>query len=139
MKIATWNVQLVKQRLEHLLIWLKETAPDIVCLQEIKCRRDRGVPALRDRGARLQRGGARPEGLQRGGHPVAAEPFDEVVPGACLALQSANSQRSVHGGGGLGRTSGAAVRVASIYLPNGNPPVESGEVHHTSSPGWTGS
>src|SRR3954467_2819963 len=37
MRIATWNVNSVKQRLDNLLAWLAERQPDIVCLQEIKC------------------------------------------------------------------------------------------------------
>ena len=37
MRIATWNVNSIRQRIEHLLTWLKECSPDIVCLQEIKC------------------------------------------------------------------------------------------------------
>ena len=32
MRVATWNVNSVRQRLDHLLAWLKECAPDIVCL-----------------------------------------------------------------------------------------------------------
>ena len=38
MRIATWNVNSIRQRLDHLLVWLKERSPDIVCLQEIKCQ-----------------------------------------------------------------------------------------------------
>ena len=37
MRIATWNVNSIRQRLDNALAWLKESAPDIVCLQEIKC------------------------------------------------------------------------------------------------------
>ena len=37
MRIVTWNVNSVKQRLEHLLRLLAQEAPDVVCLQEIKC------------------------------------------------------------------------------------------------------
>src|SRR6476469_202064 len=37
MRIATWNVNSVRQRLDSLQSWLKERDPDIVCLQEIKC------------------------------------------------------------------------------------------------------
>src|SRR5262245_15101259 len=37
MRVATWNVNSIKQRIEPLLAWLKERQPDIVCLQEIKC------------------------------------------------------------------------------------------------------
>src|SRR5207237_9291316 len=36
MRIATWNVNSVKQRIENLTAWLTERAPDIVCLQETK-------------------------------------------------------------------------------------------------------
>src|ERR1700712_3070848 len=38
MRIATWNVNSIRQRLDHLLTWLKDCAPDVVCLQEIKCQ-----------------------------------------------------------------------------------------------------
>ncbi len=37
MKIATFNVNSIKARLDQLLAWLKQAAPDVVCLQEIKC------------------------------------------------------------------------------------------------------
>ena len=37
MRIATWNVNSVKQRSENLLAWLCERQPDVVCLQETKC------------------------------------------------------------------------------------------------------
>ena len=36
MKIATWNVNSIRARLDNVVTWLKETDPDIVCLQEIK-------------------------------------------------------------------------------------------------------
>src|SRR5689334_24472297 len=35
--ISTWNVNSVRQRLEHLLAYLKEVEPDVLCLQELKC------------------------------------------------------------------------------------------------------
>ena len=38
MRIATWNVNSVRARLERLLPWLTERQPDVVCLQETKCR-----------------------------------------------------------------------------------------------------
>ncbi|HEX5780046.1 MAG TPA: endonuclease/exonuclease/phosphatase family protein, partial [Xanthobacteraceae bacterium] len=37
MRIATWNVNSIKQRVEPMQQWLKEREPDVVCLQEIKC------------------------------------------------------------------------------------------------------
>src|SRR5690606_41957584 len=36
MKIATWNINGVKARIDSLLQWLTDSAPDIACLQEIK-------------------------------------------------------------------------------------------------------
>ncbi|MBU3697251.1 exodeoxyribonuclease III [Dechloromonas sp.] len=44
MKIATWNVNSLKVRLPHLLEWLAEASPDIVCLQELKLE-DHNFPA----------------------------------------------------------------------------------------------
>ncbi len=44
MKIATWNVNSIKVRLEPALAWLKEAKPDVVALQEIKCL-DENFPA----------------------------------------------------------------------------------------------
>ena len=43
MKIATWNVNSVKARLEPALAWLKQAEPDVLCLQEIKTV-DEGFP-----------------------------------------------------------------------------------------------
>ncbi|WP_203422600.1 endonuclease/exonuclease/phosphatase family protein, partial [Acidovorax sp. ST3] len=37
LRLATWNVNSVKIRVENTLAWLKERDPDIVCLQELKC------------------------------------------------------------------------------------------------------
>jgi len=40
MRIATWNVNSIKQRIENLSAWLRERQPDIVCLQETSPGRD---------------------------------------------------------------------------------------------------
>ena len=37
MKIATWNVNSVRARLERLIAWLEAHRPDVLCLQETKC------------------------------------------------------------------------------------------------------
>ena len=37
MRIATWNVNSIKQRLDNVVAWLKEREPDVACLQETKC------------------------------------------------------------------------------------------------------
>src|SRR6266849_10175710 len=36
MRVATWNVNSVKQRVPRLLAWLDQRQPDVVCLQETK-------------------------------------------------------------------------------------------------------
>src|ERR1700712_2732398 len=43
MRIATWNVNSVNQRVDSLTAWLKAREPDVFCLQEIKCQ-DAGFP-----------------------------------------------------------------------------------------------
>ena len=51
MKIATFNVNGVNGRLPVLLRWLRETRPDVVCLQELKAPQDKfPEAALRDAG-----------------------------------------------------------------------------------------
>ena len=111
MKIATWNVNSVKARLGHLLAWLDEAKPDVLCLQEIKCL-DAEFPALEVRGA-----GYHIETLgQRAYNGVALlsrEPARDVVRGlpGDASDEQARYIEATFGG----------VRVASIYLPNGNP------------------
>lgn len=41
MILATYNVNGINGRLDVLLKWLREAAPDIVCLQELKCPQDK--------------------------------------------------------------------------------------------------
>ena len=48
MRIATWNVNSVKQRVPRLLPWLDQRAPDVVCLQETKLTDDAFTGLLGD-------------------------------------------------------------------------------------------
>ena len=48
MRIATWNVNSVKQRVPRLLPWLDERQPDVVCLQETKLADDAFAELLGD-------------------------------------------------------------------------------------------
>ena len=41
MRIATYNVNSINARLPILLRWLAETAPDVVCLQELKAPQEK--------------------------------------------------------------------------------------------------
>jgi exodeoxyribonuclease-3 len=37
-RIATWNINSVKRRVDHLTNWLQANEPDIICIQETKCK-----------------------------------------------------------------------------------------------------
>jgi exodeoxyribonuclease-3 len=116
MRIATWNVNSIRQRLPCALTWLSERKPDIVCLQEIKCEDD-AFPR---------------EEFEALGYNVAVHgqktfngvallsklPFDEVAPG--LIGDDADVQARFLEA--IVSTKQGVLRVVSLYLPNGNPP-----------------
>jgi len=115
MRIATWNINGVKARIETALAWLAEASPDVVCLQEIKSV-DEGFPR-----AEFERLGYNVETHgQKGFNGVALlskAPLEDVsrgLPGDPDDVQARwlEARISVRGG---------TVRVASLYLPNGNP------------------
>jgi len=112
MRIATYNVNGIKARLPRLIEWLDEQKPDIVCLQELKSS-DETLPVADIEAAGYygvfhgQKGfngvailarGERPVEVQKG---LSGEPEDE---------HSRYIEADAFG-----------IRVASIYLPNGNP------------------
>lgn len=115
MKIATWNINGVKARIENLVAWLKESQPDIACLQEIKSV-DEGFPRLEIEalGYHVETHG------QKGFNGVALlskmRP-DEVSRG----LPGDESDEQARFIEGVFSVKGGALRVASLYLPNGNP------------------
>jgi exodeoxyribonuclease-3 len=115
MRLATWNVNSIKQRMDNLLAWLAERQPDLVCLQETKCVDD-AFPRLE---------------LEALGYNVAAHgqktfngvailsklPFDEVTP----RLPGSDEDDHARFIEAVVSIKGGALRIASIYLPNGNP------------------
>ncbi len=115
MKIATWNINGVRARIENLRAWLDQASPDVVCLQEIKCE-DGAFPieALDGSGYNLAIHG------QKGFNGVAIlskRPIEDVtrgLPGDSSDEQARFVEAAVS-------TDDGVVRVASIYLPNGNP------------------
>lgn len=117
MRIATWNVNSIRLRLDNTLAWLAERQPDLVCLQEIKCQ-DEQFPreAFESAGYNVAVHG------QKGFNGVAVLsrlPFDEVktgLPGDDGDVQSRFIEVVVSQPGG------GVMRVCGIYLPNGNPP-----------------
>jgi exodeoxyribonuclease III len=113
--VATWNVNSVRQRIDHLLAWLRLTTTDIVCLQEIKTLDD-GFPRdeIEPLGYNVETFGQK---TFNGVAILSRLPFDEVVRG--LPGNAADDQsRYIEG---VFSVAGRALRVASIYLPNGNP------------------
>jgi exodeoxyribonuclease III len=116
MRIATWNVNSVKARLEHLLAWLKQAEPDVVCLQEIKCV-DEAFPTaeIEALGYNVATHGQK---TYNGVAILSKRPFEVMrgLPGDDEDAQSRYIEAEIP-------TDTGAVRVASIYLPNGNPPL----------------
>jgi exodeoxyribonuclease-3 len=115
MKIATWNINGVKARIGNLLHWLQESAPDIACLQEIKSVDDQFPRAeIEALGYHVETHG------QKGFNGVALLSklhFDEVNRG----LPGDDSDEQARFIEGVFSTSSGALRVVSLYLPNGNP------------------
>ena len=111
MRIATWNVNSVKARLPNVLEWLATAKPDVVLLQEIKCETE-SFPALE-----FQSAGYEVRALgQKSYNGVAIlsrhtiENILEHLPGNSDDPQARYIEADING-----------VRIASIYLPNGNP------------------
>jgi exodeoxyribonuclease-3 len=115
MKIASWNVNSVKVRLPHLMDFLKNAQPDVLCLQEIKCLAD-DFPRLEvaTLGYKVEALGQR---AYNGVAILSKEPARDVVFGL-PGDDGDDHARYLEASFGA---PGAEVRVAAIYLPNGNP------------------
>ena len=114
MKIASWNVNSVKVRLPHLLDFLKSAQPDVLCLQETKCLVD-DFPRLEIRalGYHVEALGQR---AYNGVALLSREPARDLVCG----IPGLDDEQARYLEASFGEGEGG-VRVASIYLPNGNP------------------
>ncbi len=115
MKIASWNVNSVKVRLPHLLAFLQDARPDILCLQEIKCLAD-DFPLLEIAalGYRVEALGQR---AYNGVALVSREPARSVVRGL---PGSGDDEQARYIEASFGSAE-SEVRIASAYVPNGNP------------------
>ena len=116
MRIATWNVNSVRQRIDHLLTWLKDCAPDIVCLQEIKCV-DEAFPRLEIEalGYNVVTHGQK---TFNGVALLSKLPFDETKSGLAGDDEDAHARFLE----GVVTLKHGVLRIACLYLPNGNPP-----------------
>jgi exodeoxyribonuclease III len=116
-RIATWNVNSVKQRVPRLLPWLDERRPDVVCLQETKLTDDAFRALLEgdlaDRGYEVALNG---ETQWNGVAILSRVGLDDVVAGVAngpgFPHQEARAISATCGG----------IRVVSIYVPNGREP-----------------
>ena len=116
MRIATWNVNSIKQRVDNIVAWLAARAPDIVCLQETKCI-DQDFPRERfeSLGYNVAIHGQK---AFNGVAFLSKLPFDEVTPG----LTGDDSDSQARFLEAQFSTKAGVLRVANLYLPNGNPP-----------------
>jgi exodeoxyribonuclease-3 len=115
MKIATWNINGVRARLDSASAWLKDVQPDILCFQEIKSE-DASFPGqvFEDLGYNIAVHG------QKGFNGVAIlskRPLEDVrtgLPGDDGDEQSRFIEAVVS-------VESGAIRIGGLYLPNGNP------------------
>lgn len=116
LSIASWNVNSIKARLPNVLDWLKEAAPDVACLQEIKTV-DEAFPRLEieDLGYNVETVGQK---SYNGVALLSKKPFEDVALRALPGDESDEQARYVEAVISAER---GPVRIASIYLPNGNP------------------
>lgn len=115
MKIATWNVNSIKARHDNAKRYLEEFAPDVICLQEIKCI-DENFPAetFEDLGYNVAVHGQK---TYNGVALLSKRPMEDILVG----LPGDESDEQARFIEATITTDGAPIRIASLYLPNGNP------------------
>jgi len=115
MKIATWNINGVKARLDTVLAWLKEAEPEIACLQEIKSV-DENFPreAIEELGYNVETHGQK---SFNGVALLSKRPLEDVQRG----LPGDDSDEQARFIEGTVSTDSGVLRVGCLYLPNGNP------------------
>ncbi|WP_417491475.1 exodeoxyribonuclease III [Maricaulis sp.] len=113
--LASWNVNSIKARLPNVLDWLTEAKPDIVCLQEIKTV-DEGFPReeIERLGYNIITHGQK---TYNGVAILSKFPIEETLPG----LPGDDEDEQARYLEAVISAPNGPVRVASIYLPNGNP------------------
>jgi exodeoxyribonuclease-3 len=127
-RVATWNVNSVKQRVPRLLPWLEQRQPDVVCLQETKLADDAFIELL---GAELDRRGyavAVHGEAQWNGVAIASRVgLDDVIAGIPGAPGFPKPEARA-----IAATC-AGIRVHSVYVPNGRSP---GSEHYHYKLAW---
>jgi exodeoxyribonuclease-3 len=130
-RIATWNVNSVKQRLPRLLPWLDQRRPDVVCLQETKLADDAFAELLGDelanRGYDVAVNG---EATWNGVAILSRAGLDDVTVGVVGAPGFPHPEARA-----VSATCGG-IRVVSVYVPNGRVP---GSDHYQYKLAWLAS
>ena len=131
MRIATWNVNSLKQRLPRLLPWLDQRRPDVVCLQETKLADDAFTELLGDElSKRGYEAAAHGEAAWNGVAILSRVGLDDVVAGIEGAPGFPNPEaRAVS-------ATCDGIRVVSVYVPNGRTP---GSEHYQYKLAWLAS
>jgi exodeoxyribonuclease III len=116
-RLATWNVNSIKQRVPRLLPWLDQRQPDVVCLQETKLADDALANLLGEqflsRGYQLAAHG---EAQWNGVAILSKVGLDDVVIGVAGAPGYPHPEARA-----VSATCGS-IRVHSVYVPNGRVP-----------------
>ncbi|MDH4335437.1 MAG: exodeoxyribonuclease III, partial [Chloroflexota bacterium] len=113
MRLATWNVNSLKARLERVLAWLEAVQPDVLCMQETKLA-DTAIPELDFRALGYE---VAHHGLGQWNGVAIASRIGIGLADIQAGLPAANGWTD-EGGRFLAATCGG-IRVASIYVPNG--------------------
>ena len=131
MRIATWNVNSLKQRLPRLLPWLDQRKPDVVCLQETKLADDAFAELLGDQlSERGYEAAAHGEAAWNGVAILSRVGLDDVVAGLARAPGFPHPEaRAVS-------ATCDGIRVVSVYVPNGRTP---GSDHYGYKLAWLAS
>jgi exodeoxyribonuclease-3 len=116
-RVTTWNVNSVKQRLPRLLPWLDQRQPDVVCLQELKVTQEAFTKLLGEELAnRGYEAAVNGEAQWNGVAILSRAGIDDVVAGIPngpgFPHQEARAVAATCGG----------IRVHSVYVPNGRIP-----------------
>src|SRR5215213_458291 len=127
-RIATWNVNSVKQRLPRLLPWLDQRQPEVVCLQETKLADEAFTAllgdALAERGYEVALHG---EPAWNGVAILSKVGLEDVVPGLPGGPGFPHQEARV-----VSATCGG-IRIVSVYVPNGRTP---GSEHYQYKLAW---
>jgi len=120
-KIATWNINGIKARLGGVLAWLETSRPDIVCLQEIKTTDDTFPRAeIEALGYHVETHGQK----SFNGVALLSRSRPDEISRGFVADQEEEQSRFIEG---VYSTDFGVLRIASLYLPNGNPVLQDGQ------------